>query len=270
MAVWYPGISERVFEFGFNAEFCSKNSAILAGCPYIPTQNQEKKLGYDVKMKIAKGSKVRPLYLQHKVSRYVDKCAISNKAFFMAAGGPYFAFALDKDQYNLIHMASQKPSREFYYCAPIFTTRLDMNRHYMAHDVINHSVWIDISGCGAITDNKPHCIVYDMLGGRAFRFSNNPKMAMITRPEERGDIQLPWKKFGTDFLQENYIGLFNTLKDWWPERMKGKRKSRAEEKNAMPRKFPLQREIKDVGSGIEAIRDIASNYYGVSWLIEVE
>jgi hypothetical protein len=127
MTVFHPGISERVYEFGFNSEYCLKNKAILAGCPYLPTQNQEKRLGYDVRLKIKAGASVKAIYLQHKVSRFVDKRAGSNKHFYDAIGGPYFAFTLDTDQYNLIWKALQKNGREFHFSAPSFTTRKDMD-----------------------------------------------------------------------------------------------------------------------------------------------
>jgi len=52
MPVFPPGFSERVFEFSFNAEFANNNRAIIACAPYIPTQNEEKWLGYDVEFQI--------------------------------------------------------------------------------------------------------------------------------------------------------------------------------------------------------------------------
>ncbi|WP_249869151.1 hypothetical protein [Oceanobacillus saliphilus] len=42
------GFSERTFEFCFNAEFCMKNKGLLATHPLLPSQRQEKHLGYDV------------------------------------------------------------------------------------------------------------------------------------------------------------------------------------------------------------------------------
>jgi hypothetical protein len=72
MTVQVPGFSERVFKFGFNAEFAHSHRAVLAAVPHIPTQNQEKLLGYDVKFEIKKsGGAIRMIALQHKVARQV-------------------------------------------------------------------------------------------------------------------------------------------------------------------------------------------------------
>ena len=272
MAIFYPGISERVFEFGFNAEYCAKNKAVLAGCPYIPTQNQEKRLGYDVKFKITKGALVTPLYLQHKVSRYVDKRVGSNKKYYDAVNGPYFAFMLDKDQYNLIHRASQKKGRQFYYCAPSFTSRKDMDVHYSADTVVNNSVWIDVASSDPIpvNDNDSHCIVYDSSAANAFRFSENANQARGLRPKNLLEDSVPRVKFGVDFLVQTYSELFLDLKEWWPDRRKAGRKSESREINVMPKLVPPMRDIDTIDAGIEAIRDITANYFGVSWLIGVD
>lgn len=103
MSVLRPGFSERVFEFSFNAEYANRNRAILAGAPSIPTQNEEKSLGYDVMFEVnAHGGAIHAVALQHKVSRFVDRLGPTNANFWTEAGGPYFAFRLDTDQYNLI------------------------------------------------------------------------------------------------------------------------------------------------------------------------
>lgn len=52
MPVYPPGFSERVFEFGFNSEYAAQNRAVLAAAPHIPTQNDEKALGYDIAFEI--------------------------------------------------------------------------------------------------------------------------------------------------------------------------------------------------------------------------
>lgn len=149
MPVFPPGFSERVFEFSFNAEFSSRNRAVIAAAPHIPTQNEEKWLGYDVAFQInSRGGATHTLALQHKVSRFVDKVSGSNARFFYEAKGPYYAFRLDSDQYNLIQSISSLglPGIEFYYCAPLFTTLGDMNGHYLTNQVTDHALWVDVSG----------------------------------------------------------------------------------------------------------------------------
>src|SRR5688500_6727594 len=103
VAVLYPAFPERVFEFAFNAEYCHVNRAVLIGTPELPTQNEEKYLGYDVAFEIRRaGGVVNTIALQHKTSRYVTTRSGSNARFYDEIGGPYFAVRLDTEQFNVI------------------------------------------------------------------------------------------------------------------------------------------------------------------------
>ena len=67
-----PGISERTFEFCYNAEFCQRHRALLASHPYLPSQNAEKDLGYDVEFEIRTRRFTRSIFLQHKVAHFAE------------------------------------------------------------------------------------------------------------------------------------------------------------------------------------------------------
>jgi hypothetical protein len=273
MAVHPPGVSERVFEFAFNSEFCAANGALIAGCPYIPTQNQEKRLGYDVAFKIGGGAKIRSLYLQHKVARRVDGKSGSNKRFRDVVGSPYYAFPLDVDQYNLIHRFSQKKTREFYYCAPIFTSRNDLNAHYLAERVVPNSAWIDVSSWAPIpsADTDSHCIVYSADLKAVSRFSEEPEKPIpAEKPSAEKFFDAPATDFNTEALAKEYSVFFETLKDWWPERSKSRRKSEVEKDFQMKSVLPPRREdFKRPGQVVEAIQEVTGDYLGVSWLVKV-
>lgn len=274
MAVHPPGVSERVFEFAFNSEFCTASGAVIAGCPYIPTQNQEKRLGYDVAMKVKAGSKIRSLYLQHKVARRVDGKSGSNKKFRDVVGSPYYAFSLDVDQYNLIRRFSQKKAREFYYCSPIFTSRKDLEHHYAAKTVVLNSAWISVAAWASIpsTDTASHCIVYSPDLKKVSRFSEEPEEPVpAEKPSSEKFFAALARDFQTKELVEEYYEFFDTLKEWWPERMKTRRKSEAlsdfQMKNVLP---PRREDFKRPGEVVEAIQEITGDYLGVSWLVKVE
>lgn len=111
MSVFHAGFSERVFEFSFNAEYAHQNRAVLAAAPHIPTQNEEKYLGYDVAFEVSHRGSIGAIALQHKVCRFVDERGRTNRKFWDAAGGPYFAFRIDVEQFNVIEsLASAKLS----------------------------------------------------------------------------------------------------------------------------------------------------------------
>ncbi|KQW46704.1 MULTISPECIES: hypothetical protein [unclassified Roseateles] len=268
MTVKKPGFAERVFEFAFNAEYCAAHKAVLAACPYLPSQQQEKRLGYDVEIQtLVAGGAVSSLFLQHKVARHVDSRTGSNAKFYDAVGGPYFKFELDIEQYNLIHKAVQGGKQNFFYCAPAFTTRAEVDQHFATGSVVDNSVWIDVLNAGAITDARSHSIVYNLDASQVHRFSDQPVRATGGAPSEwrldTGRIE----KFDRDAVVEIYNDLLEDLNEWWPHRQKLRRKSEASESQLMPDHLPKVREVPDLAQAVEAVQELAVDYFGVSWLI---
>lgn len=271
MSVTKAGFAERVFEFAFNAEYCAKNRAVLAACPYLPTQQQEKRLGYDVEFEVnQRGGGTASLFLQHKVSRHVDSRSGSNAHFYDAIGGDYFAFQLDIEQYNLIHHAANSGKESFFYCAPSFVTRAEMDKKFFASTVVDDSIWIDVKGAGKILDSQSHCIVYNADGSKVWRFSDEPKKAESKLPKDGREFARRLQKFDVESVSSIYESLYTDLKDWWPERQKVRRKTELAENHRMPNVLPPQAVVDDLGGGIAAVRELAVDYYGVSWLIGVQ
>jgi len=267
MSVLRPGFSERVFEFSFNAEYAHRNRAILAGAPSIPTQNEEKSLGYDVMFELkAGGGAVHTVALQHKVSRFVDKLGRSNGDFWKAAGGPYFAFRLDTDQYNLIQAISSMGTTggEFQFCAPLFATRADMNTHYMASSVEGNSIWIDVAGAGQISDGDTHTIVYRQDGTQAFRFSKSPTKLTVADNAAR---RARWERRRAGKLEEPeriYSSALKVLREYWPERRQKAQRGSSDTGGGLPPKLPDEVAPTLVNAG-----RLLADYFGMSLLVEV-
>lgn len=264
MTVIGPGFSERVFEFSFNAEYADRNQAVLAGAPSIPTQNEEKWLGYDVEFAIKqRGGAVHAVALQHKVSRYVDRLASTNEDFWNSIGGPYYAFRLDTDQYNLIEaVASAKlPGIEFYYCAPIFAARIDMNKHYLGGSVEANSIWIDVACTGQIKDQDVHTIVYSPGSPVAFLHSKHPVRLEVVSSELRRSRKQ--KREGLDHgdFRNIYQTAFAVLSEYWPKR---RRPERAGDDFRLPGELP-----EEVSPSVVATARLLSSYFGLSLLVEV-
>lgn len=273
MSVDKAGFAERVFEFAFNAEYCTLNQAVLAACPYLPTQQQEKRLGYDVAIKVAeRGGAVSSLFLQHKVSRYVSSRTGSNAHFFDATGGPYFAFGLDNNQYNLIHHSAMTNRQAFYFCAPAFTTRQQMDEKFFAQTVVADSIWIDVAGSGQIAagDTSSHSLIYNSDGSQVWRFSESPQRAKSSLPGNGKELAKPIPSLDQETLANTYESLFLDLREWWPERQRGRRKSDVAELRGMPETLPTHRAVESIDTGIEAVRELAVDYFGVSWLVGVQ
>jgi hypothetical protein len=269
MSVFGPGFSERVFEFGFNAEFAYSNKAVLAGAPHIPTQNQEKYLGYDAHFAIkAKGGAVHSVALQHKVSRHVTGSSGTNVDFRNAAGIPYYAFRIDVDQYNLIESIASAglPGLEFYYCAPRFSTVEQMNLNYMTQSVMSNSTWINVAGAGQIIDLDPHTMVYSATGASAW-ICSEPREAKVVPPRPALSQELRESLPDLD-VRETYSVVNERLRAYWPRRRSAA--EREHESSFLPATLP--RSINLATSSEHrvflALSALLSKYYGVSWLVQ--
>lgn len=179
MTVEKSVFSERLFEFLFNAEFMHKNAAQVIGTPHIPSQDEEKWLGYDVAFDIQNGPGVfNVLALQHKVVRLVDgPGSASNIQFRTIAGNTYFAFPVDPFQFNTIEAlaSGNLPWLEFYFCAPLFVDKINLDARYAAQDLDAHSVYIDVTGAGQLDESIAHSIIYTPTGNQAWVFSETPR-----------------------------------------------------------------------------------------------
>lgn len=267
MPVYPPGFSERVFEFGFNSEYAHQNRAVLAAAPHIPTQNEEKALGYDIAFEIKKrGGAINSSALQHKTCRFVDAKSGANQNFWNAVGGPYFAFRLDVDQFNVIESiaSSGLSGVEFNYCAPLFSTRKDMDAHYLANTVLTQSVWIDPKGVGPLTDDA-HSVIVDATGTHAFVFSEEPRRISVTAPRRR-PLKEDLSRDETLVVRSIYKAVYETVARFQP-RYRDRR--RRESEFRMPTELPAIVDTQDEGEVTKAIALLFSHYVGVSWLVEV-
>ena len=271
MPVYPPGFSERVFEFGFNSEYAAQNRAVLAAAPHIPTQNEEKALGYDVAFEIKqRGGAVYSVALQHKTCRFVDAKSATNRKFWNATGGPYFAFRLDAEQFNLIESiaSSGLPGIRFVYCAPRFSTRKDMDKHYLANSVLTESVWIDPKGVGSIADNEAHSLIFDAAGTKAFMFSEEPRELTITGPRHRPERD-QLERDETIAVARAYETVYGAIARLVSDDFKRPRRRVEESEFRVPAELPPFVHSRDESTLIRALADLFANYVGVSWLVEV-
>jgi hypothetical protein len=260
-----PGFSERVFEFGFNSEYANANRAIIAAAPHIPTQNEEKALGYDVGFEIARhGGAVHFLALQHKTCRFVDQESATNRNFWNAIGRPYFAFRLNIDQFNVIESiaSSGLDGVDFFYCVPLFSTRAAMDQHYLANTVMNHAVWINPTGMGALSDDEPHSIIFD--GTSAFLFSDKPRKIPVVKPKtDRADERRAVMGAPDLFrLYEVTYGALATV-------LKPRRKRRSSDEFPNWRELPPFEKRRDEAHLVRALTELFSSHVGASLLVEV-
>lgn len=267
MSILVPGFSERVFEFSFNAEYANRARAVLAGAPDIPTQNREKSLGYDVKFPLKGSGRAKHFVaLQHKVSRFVDGRGPDNGHFLEAADGPYFAFRIDVDQFNLLERLSSAavPGIEYHYCAPMFASRADMNANFMAKSVEKNSIWISVKDVGQISDDEPHSIIYSADGNTAHVFSKTPAPLPVIKSHARS-IQREMRAAAViEDVGALYDAVFTTISEYWPVRTDRVKADRSEDGVRRPRLRPRRSE-----PNAENLAQLLTDYVGVSVLVEV-
>jgi hypothetical protein len=175
------GFSERQFEYAFNSEYARILGSKLVSLPYIPSQNLEKILAYDVRFRINNGTKVESIFLQHKVPNYFSqtkpkKSTVKSK-FGRVAGPNFYRIQLDVSQYNKI-LKLAKAKRAAYFCAPVFVGARRIVNLYKKKSVVAKSIWIDVSGCAALRGpgaSTAHSLVYNETLN-AWRFSDPVKV----------------------------------------------------------------------------------------------
>jgi hypothetical protein len=271
-----PGFPERVFEFAFNAEFAHANAAALMACPDMPTQQEEKTKGYDVKFEInRRGGAVDSIFLQHKVSRFVANRAISNKHFYDAARGPYYAFSLDVDQYNLIRTFETRRKERIYYCAPLFTARGHINSHFASGMMRANSIWIDVSAGPPLKAEETHSIIYSEDAKRAFVFSVDPVELVVSMPGEYTREDDRYKKgFDEEEARKLYMDAYDALEAWRKSREINAPFQSGQAKTVdivlrHRREAPLPTPPKDMTENgiIDGIGRLMAEFYGLSWLL---
>jgi hypothetical protein len=255
-------INERVFEFAYNAEFANTHSSILLSAPSMPSQVQEKGRPYDVKFRLKGASgKGWSLMLQHKVVRHVSGKSPSNTKWIKQCGLPYFAFPLDTQQYNRI-VEYRKRRRSIFYCAPRFSDRTTLERHYAKRTVCDGAVWIDPIAAGPILDMKSHSIVFDTSASRVIRCSGDPieiKTASLRGWMTESEPQ----ELTEDVIVKLYDDLFICAYEW-SEPRESVESPKADA--GIRRGRPVRAVITSKESAAEAVADLSAEYFGASWL----
>jgi hypothetical protein len=273
--VSYPEFSERIFEFAFNAEFAARHHAVLAACPSLPTPQEEKNKGYDVEFELnRRGGARESLFLQHKVARHVTAQGSSNAHFCKFAGGSYFAFVLDNDQYNLIHGLSRR-GRSIYYCAPRFTSRREIDRLFANRTTCPSSIWVSVANATAITDLGRHNIIYTPDGRRAARFSNESQ-ELTTMSPRKYETGVGRHAHGLDRTEAKqlYVEVYEEVLGWWRRVGSTEQVRGGEADETLPGNLRLGVEPPSRLPGnatriefINSTAEILGKWYGVSWLI---
>lgn len=241
-----PGFSERTFEFCFNAEFCQTFGGLLASHPHIPSQREEKDLGYDVEIKIQQSQFTTSIFIQHKVSAFAEVRAGRNAKFYDAHGGPYFRFVVDNHQHNTLCELSRNKGNA-YYCAPRFHLRHELEAHFRAPSIGDSSLLLDPLDVGEIVDTDHHNITYKPDGTGSRLHSETREFRRVYS----GSKENP-PEFRKQEIDKDYIG---SLSDELMSRTVDSRFRKA-----------VTREVRQAAP-IQRVQYLLGHVYDVSWIL---
>ena len=129
--------------------------------PIFPTQIEENKHGYDVKLQCG----IMPIFFQFKVSKKIKK---SNGSFWNYHNGSYFKFNLYdpaiSNQHNILVDLAQNPANQVYYCAPLFNQNNELSDCFSKQTICSKTLAIDCRYLNSIS-TAGHCISYSYNNG---------------------------------------------------------------------------------------------------------
>jgi hypothetical protein len=162
---------EREFEVAVNIELIAAwKSIIIGGLPVLPSQFEEKALGYDAAYNLKGG---RQIFLQYKTASLAQFRTGTNVDLFNAWGEPYLRADLLLDrksreprQHNaLVKLAAI--GHEVFYCAPLFHDRSALSTHVNAGAVWPNSLQAPLRGAPTLGQGR-HSVSYPR-GGTSWR-----------------------------------------------------------------------------------------------------
>ncbi|MEE3361073.1 MAG: adenylosuccinate lyase [Pseudomonadota bacterium] len=155
-----------------------RHAAILATYPNIPSQRQERYLGYDIEFKLTQSSYSVSVFIQHKVAHFAEVRSGSNARFFNTHNEPYFRFPVDNDQHTILQKLSSARGNTFY-CAPLFHSRDDLHNSFQNGSISQNVILLDPNAVAPVAGKQRHNISYDRYGRAAFMHSETVKFDRI-------------------------------------------------------------------------------------------
>tara|TARA_R100001369_G_scaffold91410_1_gene132649 strand:- start:315 stop:1049 length:735 start_codon:yes stop_codon:yes gene_type:complete len=207
-----PGFSERAFEFCFNHDYMQRNAAFLATYPNIPSQRQEKYLGYDVEFRLSLRTYSFSVFIQHKVSSYGGSRAGKNADFYNEYNAPYYRFPVDNEQHTRLQALSAGRGNT-YYCAPKFHTREDLHDCFQTGAISQRVILLDPNAVMPVGGNRRHNITYDTAGTGARMHSEVNKFERIHNGDILEDSTLKRREIDAKELRKEADAILELSKD---------------------------------------------------------
>lgn len=198
-----PDISEFSYGYAVTEELVASHKARIVAAPTFPSLYEEGKTGggYDVKIPIV-GT---PVFLQFKLSDCL-KTANAKEHGTLSLGLPYYRMhlrPLKHSQQHQLLLDLEKSGESVYYIAPEFHTPSELNRHYLASNVVANSAAFAPSAIGVLPDDDEHYVVFEKGSTYGWRCSDNTKQVVQTALVNQLDLlRTKERKLGSDGLRK--------------------------------------------------------------------
>lgn len=152
-----PEFSEFSYGYALVDNIIHGGFGPAVGAPIFPSLKAEgsKGGGYDVKIPLCPV----PLFLQLKIPQIVTRGSYLMPSEFFA---PYYRMHLrttPKNQHNML-CELESEGNDVLYATSAFDTEADLNKHYTARKVVDHSAFFSPLDIGWMDDDKHH-VAYD-------------------------------------------------------------------------------------------------------------
>ncbi len=198
-----PDISEFSYGYAVTEELVAKHKARIIAAPTFPSLYEEGKTGggYDVKIPI-RGT---PVFLQFKLSDCL-KTKNAKEHGSLSLKLPYYRMhlrPLKHSQQHQLLLNLENSGEAVYYIAPEFHTPNELNRRYLARDVVSSSAAFAPSTIGTLPDDDEHYVVFEKGSTYGWRCSDDPKQVKRTALSTQLDVlRIKERKFGSEGLAE--------------------------------------------------------------------
>lgn len=202
-----PEFSEFQFAYSVTRELCNPSfGGLVSSPPFFPTQNQEARLGYDVRL----GSPLSALFIQYKRSKHL-KDARARDVEWNFYGAPYFRFKIRTSNSQqspaqhgiLVDLADDHPHT--YYVAPEFITWDEYHQYAQGNQVTDNAAFLICRDAPTRYDDDDHYICHRPQDDVARMFSEEEQPPEVALRRGIDEVLGHVLDTGPDFTSESEI-----------------------------------------------------------------
>ena len=243
-----PQISEFSYGYAVVEELTKRYKKSISSAPFFPSLRKKKKKGGGYDVRIERGKKGLPLFIQFKLSHvFVRNTAKEvNLGYLSTPFNRFYIIPKSKSkQHNMLVDLYDKKLNEVYYISPYFNTQEELNYHYLDDSVLKSSFQVNPKIIGKINDNKKHHISFKKDSKHFYIFSEPmEKEGNFGHKKFYKEINNSLESIEDDLptlIKNNNEHLLSTISKNYPMMMREIVKNIPEQENEIMKLFYLSR-----------------------------